>query len=449
MRYIMDRQKNFYKNVITIALPVTLQSLLQSSFSVIDQFMIGKLGSSSIAGVGLGGRFSSIYSVLLSAIAAVAGIMVSQYIGQKDEKEVNRSFFANLLMAAGLALVFFVLCFFFPGYVMHFYTKDNVTMQEAAGYLRIISFSYPLMAASVIISSLLRCMDEARYPLYASIVSVIINTGMNYLLIFGKAGLPAMGVHGAAMATVLSQLVSCILMVYFLYKLAKNKLKLEFIWRFNGERKKQYIKILCPVIACEFFWSLGENVYTAIYGNIGTAQCAAMTLTVPVQTLLIGALSGLSQAAGIIIGKSLGNKEYETAYKNSEKLMLCAFFCSVLLSVFLVLSGRAYTGIYNVEPETRNMAFQILVVFAVISPVKVQNMVLGGGIIRSGGKTSYMMWVDFTGTWLFGVPLGLLGAFVLKSDIQYVYFLLSLEECVRLAISAVIFRKKKWMQSLG
>ena len=445
----MDNNKNFYKNVAGIALPVTLQSLLQSSFGVIDQLMIGKLGSNSIAGVGLGAKFSSMYSVLLSAVAAAAGIMVSQYIGQKNERETNRSFFSNLFIAAGLSIIFSILCLVFPEYIMHFYTKDSVTKQIAAGYLRIISISYLPLAASTICATLMRCLDTAKYPLYASIISVILNTLLNYILIFGKAGMPEMGVKGAAIATVVSQSASFILILYFMAKFTLKKIKPVFVWRFSGEGKKQYISILLPIIICEFFWSFGENIYTAVYGNIGTKPCAAMTLTVPVQTLLIGALSGLSQAAGIIIGKFLGNKEYDRAYKESKKLMLYGLYGSVILSILLILSGKSYVNIYNVEQEVKETAFQILVVFALVSPVKVQNMILGGGIIRSGGKTSYIMCIDFIGTWLFGVPLSCLGAFILKLGIPYVYFLLSLEECVRLLISIILFKKKLWMESLG
>lgn len=444
----MDNQKTFYKNVITIALPVTLQSLLQSSFSVIDQVMIGKLGSTSIAGIGLGAKFSSMYSVILSAVAAVTGIMVSQYIGKKDEKEISRSFFANLFLAAAFSIVFSVACFCFPEHIMRFYTKDIVTRQAAAGYLRIIAVSYLPLAASMVCSAMLRCLDAAKYPLYAAVVSVVLNTCLNYVLIFGKAGMPAMGVNGAALATVISQVVSFLLVLFFMVKTITKKIKLVFVWRFTGGRRKQYLKILLPIIVCEFFWSFGENIYTAVYGNIGTDPCAAMTLTVPLQTLLIGALSGLSQAAGVIIGKSLGSGEYEKAYKESKKLMFYALCGSAILSVILILSGKYYVQIYNTSREVKQTAFYILVVFAVVSPVKVQNMVLGGGILRSGGKTKYIMWIDFMGTWLFGVPLGYLGAFVLNLGIPYVYFLLSLEECVRLAVSLVLFKKKYWMESL-
>ena len=223
---------------------------------------------------------------------------------------------------------------------------------------------------------------------------------------------------------------------------------MPFSCRFVHAERMQYLGILAPILVCEFMWSLGENVYAAIYGNIGTDACAAMTMTGPIQGLMIGALSGLAQAAGILIGKSLGNEEYDKAYKDSKRLMWYGLAGSLVLSVALVLLGQFYVRIYNVEPQVRTMAYQLLVVFAIVSPVKVQNMILGGGIIRSGGKTQYVMWVDLIGTWIFGVPLGLLSAFVFDLPITYVYFILSMEEVVRLLISVVIFRKKRWMRTL-
>ncbi len=445
----MERQESFFKSVIGIALPVTMQSLLQSSFSVIDQLMIGKLGSSSIAGVGLGGKFASVYSVLLAAVAAAAGIMISQYIGQKEEKEVSRSFFANLFLAVGMALVFTGMCLFFSEHIMQFYTKDILTQKVAADYLRILSFSFVPMAISSLLSTTLRCMEAAVFPFYASIIAVAVNTCLNYILIFGKAGFTPMNAEGAAYATVISQSMLCILIfLFFLWHYRKQEMELTFLFRFQGNSKRQYMCILLPIVACEFFWSLGENVYTAIYGNMRTEAVSAMTLTVPIQTLLIGALSGLSQAAGILVGKSLGCKAYEKAYEDSKRFMCYGLCGSLFLSVLLVVFGRYYVHSYQIESSIQTAAYQILIAFSIIVPVKIQNMILGGGIIRSGGKTKYIMCIDFIGTWFFGVPLGLLSAFVWKLTIPYVYFILSLEECVRFLITFVLFRKKIWMISL-
>lgn len=446
----MEKEASFYKLVLKIALPVTLQSLLQSSFSVVDQIMTGQLGSSSIAGIGLGGKFSSVYSVLVSAIAAVAGIMIAQYMGQKDQREVSRSFFVNMLLAAALAAVFTGVCMFFPRQVMGIYTKDVFTREIAADYLRIIAWSYLPMAVTTLLATLLRCMEAAFLPLYASIFGAVVNTGLNYVLIFGKLGFSELGVKGAAFATVISQMAGCLLSAgLFLGYYKKQELRLEAVLRMSRSGRMQYLGILMPILACEFFWSLGENVYTAIYGNIGTGACAAMTLTVPIQVLTIGALNGLSQAASILIGKSLGSKEYESAYENSKKLMWYGLAGSGCLSLLLVMARGAYVQIYQVEDMVKSLAGDILVAFAVISPVKVQNMILGGGILRSGGKTNYVMAIDFIGTWIFGVPLGLLAAFVWKLEIPWVYFILSLEECIRLGISLAVFRKKRWMRKIG
>lgn len=210
---------------------------------------------------------------------------------------------------------------------------------------------------------------------------------------------------------------------------------------------KQYLAILMPLLVCEFFWSLGENVYASIYGHVGTKAFAAMTLTNPLQALVMGALSGISQAAGVMIGKRLGADDTESAYKDSKKLMFTGFVCAALLSVCVVIFNRYYVLIFQVEDEVRQMTRYILFAYAVVAPLKVQNMIMGG-ILRSGGRTTYVMVIDLIGTWVFGVPLGLLAAFVFRLPIAAVYFILSLEEGIRVMISCVVFVKKRWMQRL-
>lgn len=445
----MGRENTFFKQAMKITIPVTLQSLLQSSFSVIDQVMTGQLGSTSIAGIGLGGKFSSIYSVLISAVAAVAGIMIAQYLGKKDYKEVSRSFFLNGFVALGIAVIFTVLCRAFSQNIMGMYTQDVLTKKVAAEYLKTIAAVYVPMAVTALLSTLLRCMDMAVIPLVTSIFSAIINTALNYILIFGKLGFPQMGVKGAALATVFSQCAGGLLLLVLAIRLGKKKQVLSPVrFSFKKMGNAGYLAILLPILACELFWSLGENVYAVIYGHLGTLPLAAITLTIPVQVLVMGALSGLAQASGILIGKSLGKGDYEKAYKDSKTFMWYGFVASIALSALLVALSGAYVRIYNVEKTVQALAQNILFAFAIISPVKVQNMILGGGILRSGGKTGYIMAIDFIGTWIFGVPLGFLAAFYWGLPIHYVYFILSLEECIRLAISIWVFRRGVWMKSL-
>ena len=445
----MKTKDHFFKAVCTLAIPVALQSMLQSSFSMVDQIMIGQLGEINVAGVGLAGKFASIYSVVISAIGAVAGIMIAQYLGQKNRSEVRRSFFTNLLLGAGIAGMFMVICTLFPNQIMGAYTRDVQTRQAAAEYLMLISGTFVPMAGATLLSTLFRCLEKPRLPLYASILSALLNTGLNYIMIFGKLGISPMGVRGAAFATVISQCANFLLMLLMLSKngflLKSNEGEPTATLRMNWG---QYWSMLLPLLVCEVVWSLGENVYAAIYGHMSTDASAAMTLTNPIQGLVIGALCGLSQAASVIIGKHLGSGENEEAYWSAKKLMLYGAIGSALLSVIVMIASKAYVGIYQVDNAVKTMTMQILFAYAIVVPFKVLNMILGGGIIRSGGRTKYVMFIDMVGTWCFGVPLGLLSAFVWKLSIPYVYFLLSLEECIRFGISLIVFRRRKWMNQL-
>lgn len=445
----MKTQDHFFKAVCALAIPVALQSMLQSSFSMVDQIMIGQLGEINVAAVGLAGKFASIYSVVISAIGAVAGIMIAQYLGQKNRSEVRRSFFTNLLLGAGIAGMFMVICTLFPNQIMGAYTKDVQTRQAAAEYLMLISGTFVPMAGATLLSTLFRCLEKPRLPLYASILSALLNTGLNYIMIFGKLGISPMGVRGAAFATVISQCANFLLMLLMLSKngflLKSNEGEPTATLRMNWG---QYWSMLLPLLVCEVVWSLGENVYAAIYGHMSTDASAAMTLTNPIQGLVIGALCGLSQAASVIIGKHLGSGENEEAYWSAKKLMLYGAIGSALLSVIVMIASKAYVGIYQVDNAVKTMTMQILFAYAIVVPFKVLNMILGGGIIRSGGRTKYVMFIDMVGTWCFGVPLGLLSAFVWKLSIPYVYFLLSLEECIRFGISLIVFRRRKWMNQL-
>lgn len=445
----MNEQQRFFRSVMRLAIPVALQSMLQSSFSIVDQIMIGQLGEVSIAGVGLAGKFASVYSVVVSAVGAVAGIMIAQYIGQNNAREVRRSFSINLLLALAIGALFTLLCALFPQGIMRFYTKDPATEQAAAEYLRIIAGTFFPIAGATLLSTLFRCVEKPRLPLYAGIVSALINTVLNYILIFGKCGLAPMGARGAAIATVAAQCANFLLLLLMVKRsniMPQKTAQAERAPRFQWE---QYLAMLLPILACEVVWSLGENVYAAIYGRMSTAASAAMTLTNPVQGLVIGALCGLSQAAGVIVGKKLGSEAFDEAYAAAKKLIFYGAVGSLLLSVIVIVISPLYVQIYRVEDSVRLLTRQILFAYALVAPFKVLNMILGGGILRSGGKTKYVMLIDTVGSWVFGVPLGLFAAFVWRLEIPYVYFILSLEEGGRLLISLVVLRKKKWMHSLS
>ena len=440
------KQQSFFQSVIRIAIPVALQSMLQSSFSMIDQVMVGQLGSIGIAAVGLAGKFAFLYSVVIGAVTAIAGIMIAQYLGQRDQKSADRSLCVNLLVATGISLVFTFLSLLIPGRIMQLYSEDAAAVQSAAAYLRIIAGTYLPIGVASTLSVMLRCSDRAKAPLAAAILSALTNTGLNYVLIFGKLGAPALGVEGAAIASVASQWVNVLVVAFFFRALlSKRRERFNISVSLGGADRKQYLAMLLPVVVNEFLWGLGQNVFTILYSHIGTQEVAAVALISPVESLLIGALSGLAQAAGILIGKRLGAEEYDRAYRESKQLMWYGFIGSAVLSLLLVMLRGSYVRIYHVEDYVRQTAAWLLVAFAVLAPFKVQNMILGGGIIRSGGVTKYIMWIDLMGTWLIGVPLGLLCARVLRLPVAWVYFVIGLEEVARWLVTVWLFRSRKWI----
>ena len=440
----------FMKSLCKIAVPVTLQSMLQASFSIVDQIMIGQLGETNISAVGLGSNFSLIFSVVIGAVGAVAGILIAQFMGAEDKKEAWCSFDVSLICGIMISALFLLAAGAFPLQILGLYTEDMSIINTGAVYFRIVAFSYIPMAVSNILSAWLRCREHATIPFLASFGAVAVNTGLNYLLIFGKFGFPRMEIKGAAIATLISQLFNLVFIVIgFVVCNRRDGDKPVLSLRFKKITIRDYLVMIMPILVSEFLWSLGQNVESAVYGHLGTSNLAAYTLTGPIQGLIVGALSGLSAAAGVMIGKRLGRKEYDEAYAESKKIMYAGLAGSVVVASLLILLAGVYTGLYRVDNSVKELGRILLIVFALYAPVKVENMILSGGIIRSGGNTKIIMVIDIVGTWCIGIPLCLLAAYVFRWGIVGVYALLTTEEIFRLAVALVIFRKRKWMISLS
>lgn len=445
----MDKNVLF-NNIKLIAVPITIQSLLQAVLGLVDQIMIGNLGSASIAGVGLAVKFVSLFTVTISAIVTVAGIMIAQYKGSKSKKGMNDSFFCNLYFMLVIAIAFIFISFCFPEQVMALYSSDPETIDQAVIYLRILTIGFIPQVFTLILSALLRNMEAAKVPMIASAVSVITNTILNYILIFGKFFFPKMNVAGAAWATSISRMIELFIILALFFRIRKSKdIELKVVFSFERNFIRKIICVLAPILLCELLWSLGENVYAMIYGHIGTKACAAMTLTYPIQTIAIGMLSGLSASVGIIVGESLGKGDYDTAYKESKIFIRITVIASFCIALIISLLGGFYVKLFHVGNDIQNITIYILYAYSFVFCAKVVNMVLGGGVLRSGGQTKYIMIIDIIGTWLVGVPLGYITAYVLKLPIYYVYFILSLEEYVRVAMGAYVFKSRRWMKNIS
>ncbi|MCI6238464.1 MAG: MATE family efflux transporter [Porcincola intestinalis] len=438
-------EKSFLQDVLRISIPVALQSMLQSSFSMVDQIMVGQLGDKSVAAVEIAGKPSFIYAFVIGAISTITGIMISQYIGNKNREAEEKSICVNFLVMILTGLTFLSVFGLFRNPFVEMFTEEEQVIAEGSTYLGIISWTFIPLGICSILGTALRCRDKSTWPLYIGIFSALLNTGLNYCLIFGNFGAPRLGIAGAAYASVISQAAGALISILCFYRLY-GRIRISLSLGKAGY--SQYFMMLLPIVLNEFFWSVGQSVYTYVYGHMGTNELAGMSLTGAVQGLTMGALSGLSQAAGILIGKRLGCKEYDAAYEDSKKLCGLGVAGSLVFTLLLILIRNPYVQMFNVSGDVRGIGADILAAFAILMPVKVQNMILGGGIIRSGGKTKYVMMIDMMGTWLIGVPLALLTGLYLKLPVIWVYFILSQEELIRLIVSVFMFRSRKWMHTL-
>ena len=438
-------KETFEKQVINIAIPVALQSMLQSSFSMIDQIMVGQLGEKSISAVEIAGKPGFIYSVVVGAVCTIAGIMISQYIGKKDRESEEKSICVNFLVMMLTGIAFFFISRMFPLQFIRLFTNDARVISEGSVYLGIIGWTFIPLGITNIIGAAIRCRGKSSWPLYVGFVSATLNTGLNYCLIFGNYGMPMLGVKGAAYASVISQVAGAVLIIVMFFRLYG---RIRYSVSLGKEKYWQYLSMLIPIVINEFLWSVGQSINTFVYGHMSTDELAGMSLTGSLQGLTIGALSGIAQAAGILVGKRLGEGQYDQAYQESKKLCVYGFIGSILFSVTIMALKTPYVHLFNVSDDVRAIGLALLTAFAVLMPIKVLNMILGGGIIRSGGRTKYIMMIDMLGTWLIGVPIALVTGLVFKLPIVWVYFMLSQEEVVRFIISIFMFRSRKWMNTI-
>ena len=438
-------KETFEKQVINIAIPVALQSMLQSSFSMIDQIMVGQLGEKSISAVEIAGKPGFIYSVVVGAVCTIAGIMISQYIGKKDRESEEKSICVNFLVMMLTGIAFFFISRMFPLQFIRLFTNDARVISEGSVYLGIIGWTFIPLGITNIFGAAIRCRGKSSWPLYVGFVSATLNTGLNYCLIFGNYGMPMLGVKGAAYASVISQVAGAVLIIVMFFRLYG---RIRYSVSLGKEKYWQYLSMLIPIVINEFLWSVGQSINTFVYGHMSTDELAGMSLTGSLQGLTIGALSGIAQAAGILVGKRLGEGQYDQAYQESKKLCVYGFIGSILFSVTIMALKTPYVHLFNVSDDVRAIGLALLTAFAVLMPIKVLNMILGGGIIRSGGRTKYIMMIDMLGTWLIGVPIALVTGLVFKLPIVWVYFMLSPEEVVRFIISIIMFRSRKWMNTI-
>ena len=444
----MFRDKVFFSTFLKIALPIIIQTLITSSLNMVDVIMIGQLGEVSVASVGLANQLYFLFNLVLFGVASGAAIFTAQYWGKKDIPNIRRVLGICLSIAVGTALFFNIAAVVFPETVLGFYTNDQTVIDLGSQYLKIAGFCYIFTAISYSFASILRSTENVHIPMIGSIIALSLNTLINYCLIFGNLGFPKLGVQGAAIATLISRLLEMMLIIAITYiKRTPAAARIKEL-RYSFAFFRNYIKTALPVIVNEAIWSLGITTYNAVYAHIGTNAIAAVNIASTVENLAFVAFMGIGNACAIMVGNQIGANQEKTAYSYAGRSLVMAISGAILVGILVISFSDLILSLYNISDEAVQFAHNILRVSAATLWIRASNMTTFVGILRSGGDTRYALIVELFSIWTIGVPMALIGAFVLHLPVHFVYLMVTAEEATKFVIGVLRYFSKKWIHNL-
>lgn len=442
-------KNDFLKQLMHIALPIGIQSLITSSLNMVDTIMIGRLGDSEIAAVGICNQVYFLFMLLIFGGYSGASIFLAQYFGVKDIKNIRRVL--GIMMGFGtiIAIVFTVSSLGGASRIIQMFTNDKQVIAYGVSYLRILSICYIVSALSFAFSFSSRAIRMTKIPMYVSGVALSINTILNYVLIYGKMGFPFLGVKGAAIATIIARAIELILIVIIIYNMKDHPLKAKIneLIDFDYKYFINIAKTAFPVFLNEGTWALGMVVYFIAYGKLGKEAIASVQIANTIMNFFTVMFMALSNSASVMIGNLIGANEIEKALDYSRRFLKMASKWALAIGGLLYIGSPLILSFFKISQVTHDNAKGILVVMAIFMLPKMFNWVMVVGVLRSGGDTKFTLILDLAGVWLVGVPLAFLGAY-LGIPIYYVVALSYFEEFLKMFVSIPRYKSRKWINNL-
>ncbi|MCB0192133.1 MAG: MATE family efflux transporter [Anaerolineae bacterium] len=441
--------KNFFRTMLTLSMPIIIQNLITFSLGAVDMLMIGQLGDKPVAAVGLADQIFFLMILMMFGISSGAAIFTAQYWGKKDIQGIHSVLSLSLMFGALGSVVFMIAAIIVPETVLSIYTQDAEVIALGSEYLRIVGWSYIGTAVAVSYTFILRSIENVKLPMIVGAIALVLNTTFNYLLIFGNYGFPEWGVAGAAIATCGARLVEAVILVSVVYwqrlPLAAPPRDLVRIdWTFLPK----FGKTAFPVIITEVAWSLGITTYAIIYARISTEAIAAVNIVVTIERMAFIIFLGMSNACAIMIGNRIGANEINRAYIFAKRYLALGVLGAVPVGLLVIVSAGSIMTLYNVSETVSGYAIALMTVMGLILPIKVTALMIFIGVLRSGGDTNYSMILDGGSVWLIGVPLAFIGAFFFELPVYWVYMLVVTEEIFKVTIGLRRIFKGPWIHYL-
>ena len=443
------RNKEFYRSLFTIAVPIMLQNLVNSFVNMVDTVMIGRLGTTEIAAVGLGNQIFFLYTMVMYGISSGGAIFTAQYWGKKEIAGIKKYTGICLTISLVTGILFTLLCGYIPELLIGFYSKDPAVIEAGASYLKTLSPSFIPFALSFVVMTILRSIEKVRLAMVSTIIALVINMVLNYLFIFGVGSIPAMGVAGAALATVIARFIEMIILVAVSYA-KKYPLAgtLRELFSFDRTMLARFAVIASPVIVNELLWAFGITMQNFVFARTNTDAIAAFNITGTVSQLTWVVFIGLGNGASVLVGKKIGEGREDVAREYASLIIRFAPLVACGAALILIPVSRLLPFLFNVTPLVIANTNIMFIILSLTYPFRAFNMSMIVGVCRAGGDTVFCVIYDVIFLWIIALPLAMLSAFVFSAPVWVIYLCFCAEEPFKVMLGLWRYRSGKWLRNV-
>jgi len=446
---VITRDKSFYKTLISLAIPISLQNLITFAVGFVDNIMIGSLGGDAISGVYMGNQPQIVLQMFVGGMEGAILVLATQYWGRRDIKSIRKVVSIGIKGSIIVGVIMSVAAIAFPEQIIRVFTPENEgVVQEGAAYLRIVGVSYLFFCISQVFIAAMRSVEVARIGLYVSVLALGLNAGLNYVFIFGKLGFPAMGVQGAALATLISRIVEAAVIVIYVFKV-DNRLQLKFKDLLQTDRVllKDFVKYGIPIIAGNLVWSVNMLGNSAILGRFSREIITATSVTSMLHNLIYVWMNGLSSSVGIITGKTVGAGEYDKMKEYAKTVQVMFVIVGLISGLVTFLLKDPFISLYNVDPVEREYASQFINVISITIIGTCYQAASLFGLVKSGGDISFVFKMDTVAV-IFVLTVSFLAAFVFHAPAWVVFACLKCDQILKCIVAVVKINRFNWMKNL-
>ncbi len=441
-----ERKRSLRKEIVRLALPIALQQFMTALVGACDAIMLGKLSQDAMSAVSLATQVTFVFNLFMFAFMAGENMFVAQYYGKGDYTGISQVFSLVTKICGCIAVVFLAGTLFFPEQLMRILTNEKTLIVLGSEYLRVIGISYVFSGIAQTFLAIMKNCGAVNMSTLINGVMVILNIALNAVFIFGLSGFPKMGIKGAALATVLATVVQFLWSVgYVLCRIRAVKFSLR-----SCEKKLfgRFWQKTVPLLINNLAWGIGFSMYSVIMGHLGTDAVAANGIANISKNLVVCFCLGLGNAGSIIVGNRLGADRLQEAKEVGETLTKTAIIAGIVSGLVLIALSPFITKMVDLTPTARGYLQKMLLISSYYIAGKSVNCMTIGGIFAAGGDSKFGMLCDSVTLWCIIVPLGCICAFILKLPVMVVYFVLNLDEIIKLPVVYKHYKKYKWIKNL-